>query len=118
MSIDFVVFLIIVISIFVFCAIWGAVQKSHNDAQTQISVRAQIIAIDKRYSGEFIRGRALYINLSSRVYYITFELLPAGDRKKLVVPVEGHEQLAEGDIGTLTLQGTRYISFKYELHRD
>ena len=47
---------------------------------------------------------------SSTTYFITFEF-ESGDRSEFHVSGKEYGMLAEGDIGTLTFQGTRYIDF-------
>lgn len=56
------------------------------------------------------RGHAPHSSTSTR-YYVTFQF-DSGDRQEF--PVSGHEYglLAEGDEGTLSFQGTRYLGFK------
>lgn len=47
---------------------------------------------------------------SSTSYYVTFEF-ESGDRSEFKVSGSEFGQLAEGDFGKLTFQGTRYIGF-------
>ena len=58
-----------------------------------------------------LSGTHGYHSTSSTSYYVTFQV-ESGDRMEL--PVSGREygMLAEGDIGKLTFQGTRYLSFE------
>lgn len=51
-----------------------------------------------------------YSNSSSTTYFVTFEF-ESGDRSEFRVPGKEYGLMAEGDIGTLTFQGTRYIAF-------
>lgn len=44
-------------------------------------------------------------------YYVTFEV-ESGDRMELHVPGREYGQLAEGDKGKLSFQGTRYLGFE------
>jgi hypothetical protein len=44
-------------------------------------------------------------------YYVTFET-SSGDDMELTVSDYEYGQLREGDIGKLTVQGTRYVSFE------
>lgn len=44
-------------------------------------------------------------------YYVTFEF-ESGDRFELCVDGEEYGMLVEGDVGSLTFQGTRYLSFE------
>ena len=88
-----------------------------NNQSPRLSVNATIVA--KRESithhshanaGD-LSGTHGYHSTSSTSYYVTFQV-ESGDRMEL--PVSGREygMLAEGDIGKLTFQGTRYLSFE------
>lgn len=48
---------------------------------------------------------------SSTRYYATFQV-ESGDRMELAVSGPEYGMLAEGDRGTLTFQGTRYLGFE------
>lgn len=50
-------------------------------------------------------------NTSSTYYYVTFEV-ESTDRMELELKGSQYGVIAEGDIGRLTFQGTRYISFE------
>ena len=50
-------------------------------------------------------------NSSYTTYFATFEV-ESGDRMELKVPDNEYGMLAEGDIGKLTFQGTRYKGFE------
>lgn len=52
-----------------------------------------------------------YHTTSSTSYYVTFQV-ESGDRMELQVSGREYGMLAEGDIGKLTFQGTRYLSFE------
>ena len=47
---------------------------------------------------------------SSTSYYATFEV-ESSDRMEFHISPEEYGMMAEGDIGNLTFQGTRYLSF-------
>ncbi|MCL2564093.1 MAG: DUF2500 domain-containing protein [Oscillospiraceae bacterium] len=114
MPIWWLIFMLGIVGAIVAGAVWETVQKRHSTSCPQVSAGAQIVAIDKRSSGKTIRrGMNVYVNLS-RGYHVTFELLSDGKRKKFFIPVSGPERLAVGNIGMLTTQGTRYVSFEAE----
>lgn len=48
---------------------------------------------------------------TSTTYYVTFQVA-SGDRMELRVDGREYGQLAEGDFGELTFQGTRYLGFE------
>ena len=110
--------LMIIGGIVVIKIIWPIVQWLRNNAQPQISVEVRVVACDTTKSSFYVKrkqGAKGHLNFEWG-YYITCELLSAGDRKKVWIPFKGiadqHNMIAEGSTGVLTLQGTRYISFR------
>ena len=81
-----------------------------NNQSPRLSVSATIVAKRESITGD-LSGTHDYHSTSSTSYYVTFQV-ESGDRMEL--PVSGREygMLAEGDIGKLTFQGTRYLSFE------
>ena len=75
-----------------------------NNASPVLTVSARVVAKRTQTSG------GMDDMPSSTWYYATFEVA-SGDR--IEFSVSGHESgmLAEGDVGNLTFQGTRYLSF-------
>lgn len=51
---------------------------------------------------------------TSTAYYVTFQV-DGGDRMELSVSGSEYGLLAEGDRGSLTFQGTRYLDFQREV---
>ncbi len=90
------------VGIFVFTLVRGIRMWSANNAQPVRQDLAQVVAKRTEVSG----GE----DSTATAYHATFEL-PGGSRKEL--QVSGHEygQLAEGDRGELTHQGTRFLGF-------
>ena len=76
-----------------------------NNQSPRLSVNATIVA--KR---ESITHHSHH-STSSTSYYVTFQV-ESGDRMELPVTGSEYGMLAEGDIGKLTFQGTRYLSFE------
>lgn len=50
-------------------------------------------------------------SMSSTRYYVTFQV-DSGDRMELPMTGSEYGMLAEGDVGKLTFQRTRYLSFE------
>ena len=48
---------------------------------------------------------------TNTTYYVTFEV-ESGDRMEMNVRGSEYRMLAEGDVGKLTFQGTRYLNFE------
>jgi len=91
----------------------------HNNTKPQISLEARVDFIDDRRSSEYVWKWFGHSYTHTRNhdpgYTIDFESLPRGKRKKLWVPISEPDtdcEFAKGDVGTLTFQGTRFISFK------
>ena len=57
-----------------------------------------------------IVSKRLYSGKSFTTYYVTFEK-NNGDRVELKISDEMYGMLAEGDVGTLTYQGSAFIKF-------
>lgn len=81
-------------------------EKRTNDNSPRLTVNARIV--DKRSDmGRYHHDNHHHYNYS---YYVTFEF-ESGDRTELRVPYNEFGLLVVGDVGDLTLQGTRYIGF-------
>ncbi len=96
---------IAVIAIIVFGTIFwriisGIKNNVKNNAAPVLTVPAQIITKRTEVRGEH----------SHTWYYSTFEV-QSGDRMELQLSGTEYGLLAEGDLGLLTFQGTRFISF-------
>ena len=100
----FPIIFVMVFGMIIFQFVTGIGTWHKNNQSPRLSVSATIVA--KR---ENITHHSHAT--SSTSYYVTFQV-ESGDRMEL--PVSGREygMLAEGDIGKLTFQGTRYLSFE------
>lgn len=95
---------VLVIGTFVFAAIRGIGQWSYNNAQPVLTSPAKVVTKRTNVWGGSGDSSA---NTS---YYVTFEL-PTGERREVGVNGRDYGQLAEGDEGDFTYQGTRYKGF-------
>ena len=77
-----------------------------NNAAPRLTVPARVVAKRTQVSG-FRRDMSMHGKTS---YCITFEV-DSGDRMELSMEGEDFGLLAEGDVGLLTFQGTRYLGF-------
>ena len=82
-------------------------EKRTNDNSPRLTVNARIV--DKR--SDMSRHRHDSHHHYTYFYYVTFEF-DSGDRAELSVPYNEFGLLVVGDVGDLTLQGTRYIGFE------
>lgn len=92
---------LITLTVFGFIAIKGLRQWLYNNRQPVLYDHAVIV--DKRFH--------VWGSRSNTSYYITFEF-EEGNRQEFMVPSRIYGQLAPGDCGTLTWQGTRFLSFE------
>ncbi|MDP4085897.1 MAG: DUF2500 domain-containing protein [Bacillota bacterium] len=102
---------IIVISFIVFSIVASIRQWRKNNNSPRLSVPA--IISSKRVE---VRGGSHgpdHISHSTTDYYATFEF-ESKDRLEFEINGKVYGMLAEGDIGVVTFQGTRFISFSRE----
>jgi hypothetical protein len=99
---------VIVIGTFIFMAVKGLAEWSHNNSQPVLSVPARVVAKRTATSGSASSNIGGSVSTS---YYATFEL-ESGERLEFSLYGKGYGLLVEGDEGTLTYQGTRYHGFQ------
>jgi hypothetical protein len=98
------IFFILVAGIILFTIIKGIKTWSHNNKQPRLNVDAVVVSKRLKVSGG---GED---HSSSTWYYVTFQV-ESGDRIEFSVNGREYGQLAEGDVGGLDFQGTRYHGF-------
>lgn len=108
------IFFLLIFGLILYSIFQGIKQNRYNNRQAIIPVSAKIVS--KRYDvSHHNHNTANNHNhhSSSTRYYVTFELTN-GERLELLVPNNEVGMLVEGDTGTLSFQGTRFISFVRE----
>ena len=106
-SLMFTIVFIMVVCVFIFTIAKGLSQWNRNNHSPRLSVPARIIT--KRQE---VHNHDHDKHMSSSTsYYVTFQV-ESGDRLELSVNGWEYGQLAEGDFGKLTFQGTRYLGFE------
>lgn len=105
----FGIMFLVVISIFIITAVRGIGEWNKNNNSPRLTVNAKVVT--KRSNTSHHHNGADNTMSSTTTYYVTFEV-ESGDR--IEFHVSGHEygMLAEGDQGSLTFQGTRYLEFR------
>lgn len=100
----FTAIIVIIIGVFVFIVGRGLLTWSRNNAADRLTRPALIVAKRTKVWGGSGQSSA------STSYYMTFEF---EDGERLELGLNGNEfgLLVEGDHGTLTYQGTRFIGF-------
>lgn len=104
-------FFILVFAIIIFNITRGIKEWSNNNKQPVLSVAAKIVAKRNYTSRHVSNHNGHHHHHTSTSYYVTFEV-ESGDRMELRVSGKEYGMLAEGDIGKLTFQGTRYRNFE------
>ena len=108
----FAVFAIVIVS-FIAAAVKGIVTWHKNNNSPRLTVNAAVVS--KRQNTTVLHHHDSNTggmhNRSSTTYYATFQF-DSGDRLELCVSGGEYGLLAEGDVGELTFQGTRYLSFE------
>ena len=99
-----VVVFIIVIGTFILAIISAIKQRNKNNNSPKLSVPVQVVT--KRSNTRGGSGNSS----ASTSYYVTFQV-ESGDRMELKMSGNEYGMIAEDDLGILTFQGTRYISF-------
>ena len=104
---------IVFVCLFIYSIGKGMAEWHSNNHSPQITVAAKIVG--KRHNVDVHHHNAGNNSgihtTTSTTYYVTFEL---EDGKRLEFHVKGriYGLLAEGDCGTLSYQGTRYLNFE------
>ncbi len=79
-------------------------QSVKNNHSPRLTVDARVVT--KRMQNGYYNGNHRHPS----AYYVTFEV-NSGDRMELSMTGEEYGLLAEGDVGKLSFQGTRYLDF-------
>lgn len=106
----FTIVFLLVLGVFIAVLIRSVTQWNRNNQSPRLTVPAVVAAkrLEVRHTGANIQMAG---GMASTSYYITFEV-KSGDRMELSVSGREYGLLAEGDTGSLTFQGTRYLSFE------
>lgn len=107
----FPLFFILVIGIILFQLFRGIGEWSSNNKKPVLTVHSKVVAkrmaVSRHSHGA---GNDHHHHSTSTTYFVTFEV-ESGDRMELKVSGTEYGMLAEGDVGKVTFQGTRYHSF-------
>jgi len=102
--------------IFVFIIIkvvQGAKQWKRNNDSPVLTVDAKVVTkrsdVSYRHHNN-MSNNSMNMGYSSTYYYVTFEVA-SGDRMEFQVADTEYGMVTEGDKGSLTFQGTRYLSY-------
>ena len=98
----------LVLSVFFVVFFKGIKEWNQNNHSPRLSVPATVVG--KRANVSHHHHHEHHHHSTSTTYYVTFEV-QSGDRMELRVPHYEFGLLVEGDVGTLSFQGTRYLGF-------
>ncbi len=107
----FMIVFFIIAGTFLFMIIKGISQWHRNNQSPRLTVKAKVVS--KRMDVSVHLHGDNTMAHSTTFYYVTFEV-KSGDRLELALKGNDYGMLAENDVGELTFQGTRYISFVRE----
>lgn len=109
----FMIVFVIVIGTFIVTAARGVSTWNKNNASPRLTVSARVVSkrTDVTHHHHHSGGSGVGQIHSATWYYATFQV-ESGDRMELAVSGSEYGMLAEGDQGSLTFQGTRYLSFE------
>lgn len=106
-----------VIVLFIVAAVKGIGQWNKNNHAPRLTVAATVVAkrTDVSHHQHANAGDASgahgFHTSTSTSYYVTFQV-DSGDRMEFHVSGSEYGMLAEGDRGSLSFQGTRYLGFE------
>ncbi|MBE6983009.1 MAG: DUF2500 domain-containing protein [Ruminococcaceae bacterium] len=106
-GIMFTLMFCLVFGVFIMTFAKGFRQWNKNNHSPRLTVPATVVAKRTNVSRHHHQNHATH----STTYYVTFQV-ESGDRMEL--QVQGHEYglLIEGDCGSVSFQGTRYLGFE------
>lgn len=99
----FSVFLLTIIGIF-----RGVSQWNKNNHSPKLIVDAKVVAKRTHVSRHRSRNHPTH---TATTYFVTFQV-ESGDRMELMVPGYEYGLMVEGDQGSVTFQGTRFLNFE------
>lgn len=108
-SVIFPLMFLLILGVFVFFLVSGLRQWSKNNQSPRLSVEATVVSKRTNVSHHHQAGNTAMCSTHTS-YYVTFQVA-SGDRMELLVPGTEYGLLAEGDNGTLSFQGTRFLGF-------
>ena len=111
-SVMFTIMFIVVIGMFVVSAVQGVSRWNKNNNSPRLTVQATVVAKRADISRHHHSGaNDHHHSHTSTTYYVTFEV-ESGDRMELQMGGSDYGLLVEGDQGSLSFQGTRYLGFE------
>ena len=113
----FPILFLLFIGVFIWMLIRNIRTWNQNNHSPRLIVPAAVVAKRTEVSHSHtanagdMTGAHGYSTSTSTSHYVTFQV-ESGDRMEFVVSGSDYGMLAEGDIGKLSFQGTRYLGFE------
>ncbi|MCD8508634.1 MAG: DUF2500 domain-containing protein [Bacillus sp. (in: Bacteria)] len=108
----FPLFFLLVFGLVLFQIIRGIREWSSNNKQPVLTVNSKVVSKRTKVSRtSHGAGNRHHRHSSRTAYFVTFEV-ESGDRMELMVSGKEYGMIAEGDVGKVTFQGTRYHDFE------
>lgn len=107
------IFFLVVLAIIVMSFAKGISQWNKNNHSPRLTVEATVVSkraeVSHHHHGN-VGEVGSHVHTSTS-YYVTFQVA-SGDRMELHMSGQEYGLLAEGDRGSLSFQGTRYLGFQ------
>ncbi len=114
MEIMFGLFFVMFFGVFIYNIVMNVSRWIKNNNSPRLSVDATVVTKRAHTSHHHHNhGNGHMHTSSSTSYYVTFQV-ESGDRMELAVKSYDYGMLVEGDFGTLSFQGTRFLGFERE----
>ena len=110
MSVMMPLMFVLVFGIIIVTLIRGIGEWNKNNHSPKLTVPAAVVSRRTAVSHRHHSGETHHVHTSTS-YYATFQV-ESGDRMEFALSGMEYGMLAEGDVGELTFQGTRYLSFQ------
>ncbi len=112
MDIMFGLIFVMVFGVICYNIVMNVSRWHKNNQSPRLSVDATVVTKRSHTSHtHHNHGNGHMHTSSSTTYYVTFEV-ESGDRMELCVKSYDYGMLVEGDFGTLSFQGTRFLGFE------
>jgi hypothetical protein len=105
----FSILFVLIAGVILFTIVKGVAQWQRNNEQPELAVEARLVSKRTNVSHSTNASDNMS-HSSSTAYFATFEV-ESGDRMEFRVSGSEFGMLAEGDVGRLSFQGTRYKGF-------
>ena len=107
----FTLMFILVFGIFIVTIVRNITQWNKNNNSPRLTVPAAVVSKRSHTSHHHHNTGGHHHTHHSTSYYVTFQV-DSGDRMELHMSGQEYGLLVEGDKGSLTFQGTRYLGFE------